>query len=100
MGVKIYTDLKDLKSQERDIYEFGESMGRTSAKSWSDESDDDNDLFETFGVSSECPWDEFTYIIIPDGDDDIESAIEIGESLGEVRRYDCPDPEYSFFVVS
>ena len=100
MGVKIYTDLKDLKAQERDVFEFGDSLGKTSSKKWNDDSDDDNDLFEDFGGNSdENPWDDFSYVIIPDGDDDIDTSIEIGESLGEVRRYDCPDPEYSFFVV-
>lgn len=99
MGIKIYTDLRDLKSQESDIFEFGESIGKKSRSSWVEDSEDYNDMFEDFGGGSDSPWDDFAYVIIPDGDDDIESSIEIGESLGEVRRYDCPDPEYSFFVV-
>ena len=99
MGVKIYTNLKDLKSQERDVFDFGHSLGKSSTKSWNDDSDDD--LFDDFGGDSdESPWDDFSYVVIPDGDDDIDTAIEIGESLGEVKRYDCPDPEYSFFVVN
>jgi len=99
MGVKIYTDLKDLKSQERDIFEFGAALGKASSKSWDDDLDDDNDPFDDFDTASDSPWDDFLYVLIPDGDEDIRTSITIGESLGEVRRYDCPDPEYSFFVV-
>jgi len=109
MGVKIYSSLKDLRSQESDIYEFGESLkGSKISKGWEtsswDNNDEDFDKEESFVDEEEdtldYPWDDFLYVLLPDADKDNSEAKEIAEKLGmEVKKYTSHDPEFTFFVV-
>ena len=111
MGVKIYSSLKDLRSQESDIYEFGESLKDSKiSKAWGSRNLDDygEEIIEeeddSFSEEDEevidYPWDDFSYVIIPDTNKDNSESQEIGEKLGlEVRKYRSHDPEFTFFVV-
>ncbi len=106
MAFVVYTQIKELQIQEREIYEFGNWLrSANSSSSWEDEYDDlDSDSeqeqpLNNDGNPMEYPWDDFTYIVVPDSDADIKFAITMCESVGVTNRYDINDLGRTFFVV-
>ncbi len=107
MAIVIYSKLKDLQIQEKEIYEFGNWLRSFVNKSeWDDEEYVDRDYDDEVekpindeGDIMEYPWDSFAYAIIPDSNEDIKSSREIAESLGTYSRYDIQDLSKTFFIV-
>lgn len=104
MAFVVYTQIKELQIQEKEIYEFGNWLrGISNESMWDrefDEYDEAADLpLNNDGLVMEYPWDDFNYIIVPDSDTDIKSALEMCESIGITSRFDIQDLGRTFFVV-
>lgn len=105
MALVLYTKIKELQIQEKEIYEFGNWLRNSSSdNAWAD-SDDYKDSSEeeiptnADGETMEYPWDDFSYVIVPDSDDEIREAADLAESLGVYNRFDIYDLSRVFFVV-
>ena len=107
MALVIYTKLKELQIQEKEIYEFGNWLRSFSNEStWNDDDeygDPDEEEAESptngDGEVMEYPWDDFSYIVIPDSNDESEEALEVSQTLGVSFRFDVYDISRVFFVV-
>lgn len=105
MAFVFYTHIKELKIQEKEIYEFGNwLMGLSDNSAWDNEYEDENgeeiDLpLNSDGNVMEYPWDDFSYIVVPDSEEDVKSLLRVCESLGVTNRYDIQDLDRVFFVV-
>jgi hypothetical protein len=105
MAFVIYTQIKELKVQEKEIYEFGNWLRGVDSSIWDEElenydsDESSNTLLNADGNIMEYPWDDFSYVIIPDNDIDIDPALTVGESLGVIYRFDIFDLDRVFFVV-
>ena len=103
MAFVVYTQIKELQIQEKEIYEFGNWLRGVNNSSWDSEFGEDEEEAEVplndDGAVMEYPWDDFTYIVVPDSDADIKSAIEMCESIGVTNRFDIYDLGRTFFVV-
>ena len=112
MALVIYTKLKELQIQEKEIFEFGNWLKGFSNAPW-DDADDADDEYDEDGYDDEYseipknnegeimeyPWDDFNYVVIPDSNDDIKDALEVSQILGISIRYDIDDPVRVFFIV-
>jgi hypothetical protein len=47
----------------------------------------------------EYPWDDFSYVVVPDSNDEVEDAAETSRMLGVSIRFDVYDMGKVFFVV-
>jgi len=105
MAFVFYTQIKELRIQEKEIYEFGNwLMGISDNNGWNDEYEDENEEeidipLNADGNVMEYPWDDFSYVVVPDSEDDVKSAIRVCESLGATSRYDIYDLDRIFFVI-
>ena len=107
MAIVIYGKLKELQVQEKEVFEFGNWLRSFVNKSeWDDEEYQDKDYDDEVdqplnddGEIMEYPWDSFSYAVVPDSQEEINSAIEIAGSLGSFSRYDIQDLSKTFFVV-
>jgi hypothetical protein len=104
MAFVVYTQIKELQIQEKEIYEFGNWLRGVSDNSmWDSEFEEKEDEVEIplndDGVVMEYPWNDFTYIVVPDSDSDLKGAIEMCESIGVTNRFDIYDLGRTFFVV-
>jgi hypothetical protein len=104
MAFVVYTQIKELQIQEKEIYEFGNWLRGVSDNSmWDSEFEEHEDEVEVplndDGVVMEYPWNDFTYIVVPDSDADLKGAIEMCESIGVTNRFDIYDLGRTFFVV-
>jgi len=107
MALVIYSKLKELQIQEKEIYEFGNwlrSFANESAWENDDEYDDSyNEDAETpvngDGEVMEYPWDDFAYVVIPDSNDEVGDALDVARMLGVTSRFDVHDMGRVFFVV-
>jgi hypothetical protein len=105
MAFVVYTQIKELKVQEKEIYEFGNWLRGVDSSVWDEElenydSDESGELpLNGDGNVMEYPWDDFSYVIVPDSDSDIDSALTVGESLGITYRFDIFDLDRVFFVI-
>lgn len=107
MALVIYSKLKELQIQEKEIYEFGNWLRSFANESaWEnddeyDDSDEENAEIPTNndGEIMEYPWEDFSYIVIPDSIDEIEDALDVSRMLGVSLRFDVHDMGRVFFVV-
>lgn len=109
MATIIYTKIKDLEIQDKEVFQFGNWLKNFNEDTkWSfDEGyaddEDDEDEFEVpknkEGDEMQYPWDDFSYIIVPDNDTYLIEAEKIAENLGSYERYDIEDSDRTFFVV-
>lgn len=105
MAFVVYTQIKELKIQEKEIYEFGNWLRGVDSSVWDEElesydSDEQGEPpLNADGNIMEYPWDDFSYVIVPDNDSDIDYAIVVAESLGVTYRFDIFDLDRVFFVV-
>ena len=107
MALVIYSKLKELQIQEKEIYEFGNwlrSFANESAWENDDEYDDsyeeDTEIpINNDGETMEYPWDDFAYIVVPDSNDEIQDALDVSRMLGVTSRFDVHDMGRVFFVV-
>ena len=47
----------------------------------------------------EYPWDDFSYIVVPDSADEVNDALDVSRMLGVSSRFDVYDMGRVFFVV-
>jgi hypothetical protein len=104
MAFVVYTQIKELQIQEKEIYEFGNWLRGVSNDSvWDSEFDDAEEEIEVpinaDGVIMEYPWDDFIYVVVPDSDVDLKAALNMCESIGATNRFDIYDLSRTFFVV-
>ncbi len=107
MALVIYSKLKELQIQEKEIYEFGNwlrSFANESAWENDDEYDDSYEEDTEIPVNNdgevmEYPWDDFSYIVVPDSNDEIQDALDVSRMLGVTSRFDVQDMGRVFFVV-
>jgi hypothetical protein len=107
MALVIYSKLKELQIHEKEIYEFGNwlrSFANESAWENDDEYDDSSEENTETPVNNEgevmeYPWEDFSYIVIPDSIDEIEDALDVSRMLGVASRFDVLDMGRVFFVV-
>jgi hypothetical protein len=107
MAVVIYTKIKELQIQEKEVYEFGNWLRSFANEStWEDDDEYEDDYEEDSdpptnadGEIMEYPWDDFSYVIVPDSNDELEEAEEIAEILGVYNRFDVYDLGRVFLVV-
>jgi hypothetical protein len=107
MALVIYTKLKELQIQEKEIYEFGNWLRSfTNETTWEEDDEYMGDYEEDSeaptnqdGDIMEYPWDDFCYVIIPDNLDELEEAKEVAETLGVYSRFDVYDLNRVFLVV-
>lgn len=107
MALVIYSKLKELQIHEKEIYEFGNWLRSFSNESvWeNDDEYDDSDIESSEiptnndGEVMEYPWDDFSYIVIPDSADEIGDALDVCRMLGVTLRFDVHDMNRVFFVI-
>ena len=109
MSTVIYTKLKELEIQDKEVFEFGNWLKNFNEQTkWdfdedSDEDEDQEDEKEIplnkKGEVMEYPWRDFHFIVVPDTDHHIAEAEKISDSLGSYERYDIEDSDRVFFVV-
>jgi hypothetical protein len=104
MAFVVYTQIKELQIQEKEIYEFGNWLRGVSDNSmWGNEFEGQEEDVEiplnADGVVMEYPWDDFSYIVVPDSDVDLKAALDMCESIGATNRFDIYDLSRTFFVV-
>jgi len=108
MSTVVYTKIKELEIQDKEVFEFGNWLRNFNEDSnWSDEDEDLDEEEEEDkeipknkkGDVMEYPWSDFTYIVIPDTDSHIAEAENIAGGLGTYERYDIEDTDRTFFVV-
>lgn len=107
MALVIYTKIRELQIQEKEIYEFGNWLRSFANETTWDEDDEyegsydeDSELpINDQGDVMEYPWEDFSYVVVPDSNDEIEEALEISQMLGVTLRFDVHDLGRVFFVV-
>jgi hypothetical protein len=109
MSTVVYSKIKELEIQDKEVYEFGNWLRTfTDEPTWDyDEDDadneDDTDESETpknrEGDSMQYPWGDFSYVVVPDTDAHVDEAESIASGLGSYDRYDIEDSDRTFFVV-
>lgn len=109
MSTVVYTKLKELELQDKEVFEFGNWLKNFSEDiSWEDEFDsEDKDDIELVsdkptnseGEVMEYPWSDFSYIVVPDNDTHNVEALKIATALGSYERYDIEDSDRTFYVV-
>lgn len=107
MAIVIYTKLKELQIQEKEIYEFGNWLRSfTNERAWEEDDEYMGDYEEESdpptnedGEVMEYPWEDFYYVVVPDNFEEIDEAKEIAESLGVYSRFDVYDLNRVFLVV-
>jgi hypothetical protein len=108
MALVVYTKLKELQIQEKEIFEFGNWLRSFANESaWEDDDEYNDDSYSedveipvnADGEVMEYPWDDFSYVVVPDSNDELEDAVEISRMLGVSVRFDVYDMSRVFFVV-
>ena len=110
MSTVVYTKLKELEIQDKEIFEFGNWLKNFNEDSWAfgeeyyDEDEDQDDEEKEIpknkkGEKMEYPWGDFSFIIVPDNDTHITESEKIAELLGLYERFDVEDSDRTFFVV-
>ena len=109
MSTVIYTKIKELEIQDKEVYEFGNWLKNfNNDPEWViDEetyNDDEEEIEKSIpqnkkGEEMEYPWNSFSYIVVPDTDQHNLEAENIAESLGSYERFDIEDSDRTFFVV-
>ena len=109
MSTVVYTKIKELELQDKEVFEFGNWLRNFNEDSkWSsdeEEIDEDEDEEESEaprnkkGELMEYPWNDFSYIIVPDTDSHLVEAEKISAGLGTYERYDIEDTDRTFFLV-
>jgi hypothetical protein len=110
MSTVVYTKLKELELQDKEVFEFGNWLRNFSEDtSWSYDEDEDSEDKEDIdeeetpknkkGDIMEYPWDDFSFIVIPDSDGHLAEAENISAILGTYERFDIEDSDRTFFVV-
>ena len=109
MSTIVYTKIKEVEIQDKEVFEFGNWLRNFNEDSkWADEDidadEDENEEASEIpknkkGYIMEYPWGDFTYIVIPDTDAHTAEAENIASNLGTYERYDIEDSDRTFFVV-
>lgn len=110
MSSVVYTKIKELEIQDNEIFEFGNWLRNFDEDSkWTEEDSDYDDEDEDESNSEkpknkegsvmEYPWNDFSFVIVPDNDTHIAEAEKIAEGLGSYERFDIEDTDRTFFVV-
>ena len=107
MAIVVYSKLKELQIQEKEIYEFGNWLRSFANESaWEEDDEYENSYEEETetptnhdGDVMEYPWDDFSYIVIPDSSDEVIEALDVSRMLGVSSRFDVYDMGRVFFVV-
>lgn len=108
MSTVVYTKLKELEIQDKEIFEFGNWLrGFREDNKWSfdediEEGEEDVETeapLNKEGNPMEYPWEDFSFVVVPDTDAHIAEAESIAESLGLYDRFDIEDSERTFYVV-
>jgi hypothetical protein len=106
MSTVVYTKIKDLETNDREIFEFGNWLNNFNEdRKWIAEEEEWDDTFEQDsptnkkGETMEYPWDDFTYVVVPDSPEFNNEAEDIAAEMGSYQRYDIEDSDRTFFVV-
>jgi hypothetical protein len=108
MALVVYTKLKELQIQEKEIFEFGNWLRSfVNESAWEDDDEYSDDSYSedvetpvnADGDVMEYPWDDFSYVVVPDSNDEVEDAAETSRMLGVSIRFDVYDMGKVFFVV-
>ena len=107
MSTVVYTKLKELEIQDKEIFEFGNwlrSFREDNKWSFDEETEEEEEIESEAPVNKEgnpmeYPWDDFSFIVVPDTDVHVPEAESIAEALGLYERYDIEDSDRTFYVV-
>lgn len=108
MSTVVYTKIKELEIQDKEIYEFGNwlrSFREDNKWSFDEETENEEEEIEPEtpmnkdGNPMEYPWGDFSFVVVPDTDAHIAEAESIAESLGLYERFDIEESDRTFYVV-
>jgi len=107
MSTGVYTKIKDLEIGDNEVFEFGNWLSNfnedrkwVSAEDEYENSEGEELPTNRIGEVMEYPWEEFQYVIIPEGNDFNVEAEGIASELGSYKRFDIEDSDRVFFVIS
>jgi hypothetical protein len=106
MPTVVYTKIKDLETNDREIFEFGNWLNNfnedrkwiAEEEEWDDSQDQETPTNKK-GEVMEYPWDDFTFVVVPEANEFNNEAEDIAAELGSYQRYDIEDGDRTFFVV-
>ena len=109
MSSVIYTKIRELETLDKEVYEFGNWLRNFEKDSHWESSDEETEDFDgdedmeipknKKGMNMDYPWNDFSFVVIPDTENHIQESEKIASLLGSYERYDIEDSDRTFFVV-